>query len=445
MHSQILSSKALMQYSNLTIKKRVISGLLIVILISGFTLKSVAQAYISSPYSIYGIGTLFSNISMNNMAMGGTSIAYRSSAVINQMNPASYTAFDSLSFIFEGGLNGRLTTLHTLDASYKDRYASLGYLSMGFPVTSSWKASLGILPYSSVGYNIKNESFVDGVGNTEQQFSGTGGLNKAYIGNAIRLGKRFSIGANLSYVFGTITKNRTILFPDSAYMFSTLSTSEAIIRNIYVDFGAQYHQKLKNNYFMNFGAVFSPAQSLKAKRSYYLYTFDYDAVNDYNKIYDTVVSVADTSGTMKLPLSAGLGFNFGKSGRWSIGADAQYQNWSKFSYFDKNEMLKNSITVSIGGQYRPSINDLGSYWQRVNYRGGFRYNSSHLEVLGTRLNDFGISFGVGLPLKKGSTINLALEAGTIGTTSNNLIKENYIKFTLGASLYERWFLKRRYN
>jgi hypothetical protein len=445
LHSQILSLKALKLYSNTTIKRRVISGLLIVILFSGFTFKSAAQAYISSPYSIYGVGTLFSNISMNNMAMGGTSIAYRSPAFVNQANPASYTAFDSLSFIFEGGLHGRSTTLRTLDASYKDRYASLGYITMGFPVTNSWKASLGILPYSSIGYNIKNEAFVEGVGNTEQQFSGTGGLNKAYIGNAVKLGKNLSVGANLSYVFGTITKNRTILFPDSAYILSTQSTSEAVIRNLYVDLGIQYHQKLKNNYFLNLGATFSPAQSLKAKRSYYMYTFDYDAINDYNKNYDTVISVPDTAGKMKLPLSAGIGFSFGKSGRWSVGADAQLQNWSEYSLFEKNDLLKNSITVSIGGQYRPSINDLGSYWQRINYRGGFRYNSSHLEVLGTRLNDFGISFGVGLPLRKGSTINIAVETGTLGTTKNNLIKENYLKFTIGASLYERWFLKRRYN
>lgn len=444
MHSQILSSKALMLYSNSIIKKSVNTGLLIFILFSGFSIKSVAQAYISSPYSLYGVGTLFSNISMNNMAMGGTSIAYRSPGYINHANPASYTAFDSLSFVFEGGLNGRLTTLRTLDASYKDRYASLGYINMGFPVTRFWRTSLGILPYSSVGYDLYIPSSEPGHGNTEQHFLGQGGLNKAFWGNAIKLGNSFSAGFNMSYLFGTIAKTHSVIFPDSSAI-STKIQSEAEIKNLYFDFGLQYHQKLKNSRFFNAGVTFSPSQSLNAKRNYYVFNYIYNSVNDIDEIFDTIIKVPDTAGKMVLPLAAGFGINFGKTNKWLAGADIQFQNWSKYSYFGRNDLLKNSLTISVGGQYKPSANDLGNYWQRITYRAGLRYNSSQLKVMNTPLNDFGISFGVGLPLKKGSTINIAVESGTLGTTKNNLIKENYIKFTIGASLYDRWFLKRRYN
>ena len=412
--------------------------------VTGLSTSSVAQAYISSPYSMYGVGTLFSNISMANMAMGGTSVAYRSPYFINHQNPASYTAFDSLSFVFEGGLNGKLTTIRTTTDSYKDKYASLGYINMGFPITRVWKASLGLLPYSSMGYDIVSSSSEVGHGNTERHYMGEGGLNKAFIGNAIKLGNNFSAGLNLSYVFGTLSQSRIVSFPDSTAV-SSRNISEAVVKDIYFDLGIQYYQKLKNNHFLNLGATFSPAQSLNATRSYYAYTFIYDADDDLDVQYDTIIAVPDTAGTLKLPFSVSFGLNYGKIGKWNIGADMQYQNWSKYSYFGQNNSLKNNLTISVGGQYKPSVNDLGKYWQRINYRAGFRYNSSHVELFGTKMNDFGISFGVGLPLKKGSTINLALETGTLGTTKNNLIKENYIKFTVGVSLYERWFLKRRYN
>ena len=58
-----------------------------------------AQNEISQPYSSYGVGSL--NRSSNGVldAMGGVSYAMQNPYFINFRNPASYAAFDSLSFI----------------------------------------------------------------------------------------------------------------------------------------------------------------------------------------------------------------------------------------------------------------------------------------------------------------------------------------------------------
>jgi hypothetical protein len=62
------------------------------------------------------------------------------------------------------------------------------------------------------------------------------------------------------------------------------------------------------------------------------------------------------------------------------------------------------------------------------------------------LTDFGISFGVGLPLKRSKTsFNLAFEWGQRGTTDDNLVKENYAKVTMNLTLHEFWFLKRKFE
>jgi hypothetical protein len=53
---------------------------------------------------------------------------------------------------------------------------------------------------------------------------------------------------------------------------------------------------------------------------------------------------------------------------------------------------------------------------------------------------------MGLPLPRSlTTIDLSLELGRRGTMNENLIRETFVNFTLGVSIYERWFVKSRYN
>lgn len=92
-----------------------------------------AQDRISSPYSRFGIGELFSNTHVNNMAMGGITQGILNPYFVNAANPASYTAFDTLSFVFDAGLHARLSTLSTTLQSQSTDYASLGNLLFGFP------------------------------------------------------------------------------------------------------------------------------------------------------------------------------------------------------------------------------------------------------------------------------------------------------------------------
>ena len=65
---------------------------------------------------------------------------------------------------------------------------------------------------------------------------------------------------------------------------------------------------------------------------------------------------------------------------------------------------------------------------------------------GQQINDFGISFGVGLPVyRSNSTINVSAEFGRRGTKQNNLVLEKYAKLNLSVNLYDVWFIKRRFD
>ena len=120
---------------------------------------------------------------------------------------------------------------------------------------------------------------------------------------------------------------------------------------------------------------------------------------------------------------------------------------SSFNYEKSNR-------ISLGGFYLPKVNSISSYWDRVTYRAGLRYEKVGLAIDGsgtgtnfTSINDFGMSFGLGLPLKQLSNVNLGFEYGQRGTTSNNLIQENYFNFRLSFSLTasgaQSWFQKRK--
>ncbi|HOW29987.1 MAG TPA: hypothetical protein PLP88_00335 [Bacteroidales bacterium] len=405
-----------------------------------------AQTSIKSPYSRYGLGELYSGSSQYTMAMGGISSGVRSQWFINPQNPASYTAFDSLSFLFDGALYGKMSTFKIDTLSQPSNYASLSYIAMGLPVTRWMRTSFGLMPFSSVGYTINSNQQVEGFGNTLYEFQGYGGLSQVYLGAGFRPVKDFSAGFNLSYIFGSIDKIRNITFPDSSNILSSRISQQSGVKGFYLDLGFQYHHTFSNGSFFNAGLTYAPKQKLNVLTDKLAYSYSHDYSTNLDEIRDTVEYETGSKGTIELPLGIGGGVLFGKGEKWMGGADIKWQQWSSFTYLGKSDSLQNSLTVNAGGQFRPSTSDIASYWKRVTYRAGLRYNQSYLYLNDTRINEFGISFGFGLPMKKTrSTLNLAVEAGARGTTQNNLIRENYIRFTLGASIFDRWFLKRKYD
>ncbi len=425
---------------------KVIRTLILAVAFFSSAFVAKAQVSISSPYSIFGIGNLYGVSSQNNMALGGASTAFSSPYFINPANPASYMAFDTNSFVFDAALNLRKGTLKTIDASQKTRYGSLSNLYFGFPVTKWWRVSLGAMPYSNVGYDIESSQVVSNIGNMVSVYKGYGGINKAYFGSAFSPVRNLSIGVNMSYLFGNIVKERATTFPDSAYYINSMIKSTVRLSKVNFDFGLMYHIDMKEGRFMQFGLTYNPKQSVDGNSEKIAYSYTWDYTNDLEVVKDTASIVTGTNGVVKLPTSMGAGFMIGSNNRWFATADINYQKWSEFRYLGDNPGLKDNLRVSLGGQFRPSSVDMGKYYQRINYRAGFRYERSYLEIKQTRINDFGISFGVGLPMKKSrSTMNIAVELGRQGNTDSDLIQENYMRLTIGTSLQERWFLKRKFN
>lgn len=412
-------------------------------------LDAFTQSEIGLPYSAFGMGQINNANNVRNKSMGGIGISTRDYFTINLKNPASFTAFDTTSFLFEGSMIGNYTNLKTETVDEVSNSAAMGSLMFGFPVTHFWRSSFGLVPYSMVGYNVFDNEVKEGIGSIEYAFKGSGGISRFYWGNAIQFKEGLSIGVNASYLFGTIDKTHTVAFPDSAYIINTNEINSVTISDWYVDFGIQYYRKIKRNIHLTVGAVFNPKFDLGAKRSYMSRTF-YGSVNSIDIFRDTIAFVQDELGKVTAPMGIGGGFSFNKPNHWLIGFDYKFDQWSEYKHFGEIDSLTNSHSFNIGGQIIPNSSSI-TYSNRIDYRMGVKFSRSYLKLRGEQLNTFGITFGVGLPLRSvavrgsRSMINLGVELGRMGTIGKGLIQENYANVYIGLAIYEWWFFKRRYQ
>lgn len=415
---------------------------LIIFIVSGSDLFS--QIAIKSPYSRFGVGELAIRRNTYNFSMGGVANAISSNRYINPYNPAANAAFDSLSFIFSGGLIGRVGTLKTEELSDRTNFASLGYLLFGFPVTHWLKTTIGLTPYSNVGYNIISNQVINNVGLTQFKYQGEGGINEFYINASVQLHKNLSVGAKSSYMFGKEDLIRKVFFPDSVGYINTRIDNNLEVGDMYFDFGIQYQKNIGNELTLGLGAVYAPSQKVSATQNSTVRSFF--ATSTGAESYRDTITNTENEGSIVIPDKYGLGMMLKKSEKWMVAADFNWQNWSDFEAFGLVDSLDNSMQISVGGEFLPSDQVISSYWKRMKYRLGFRYHKTYLNLDETQINEFGISFGFGFPIPRSlSTINLGIEVGRRGTTASDLIQKNFINISLGVSVWERWFVQRKYN
>lgn len=411
-----------------------------------------AQNNTISPYSRYGIGDVVNkNFSQSN-AMGGVTIGLRTPYHLNIANPASYSAIDTLSFIFEFGLKDKITQLRTSDLDHTFNDINLEYLSVGFPVIKWWASSIGVIPFSNVGYNIKDEASLDNIGQVNYFYEGEGGINQFYIGNSFKILRDLSVGINASYLFGSLNHNGKALFLEQDNAFDFYTYDSTIVGDIFLSYGMQYSLNIKNKYSLTLGAIFDNRQKINAVRT------TTSELRYGGNIINTFQDTADREGHIILPVNLGFGLTFSDTEKkFILGIDYSQQDWSKSTFFNENDSLSNSNKTALGFQFTPD-NSAPKYWKRIRFRLGGYYSSTYLNLKNQQLNDFGITFGFGLPplarqkssfyikgRKHKTSFNIGFQLGRRGTTDKDLIQENYAIISLNITLYDIWFVKRKFD
>ncbi len=407
-----------------------------------------SQNKLNSPYSAYGLGNLKGrNVNIVQKAMGGLSIGWSSSQYINPNNAASPAVYDSMRFVFETALTGEYGTLSSLNAMENSSSLTLNYLLMGFPVTKWWGSSLGLIPYSEIGYNI--DVTIDmsqyNFSNIIYNLEGEGRFNTFYWGNGFKITKNLRAGVNTNVLFGNAEFTKLIFFPDSMFILNTRTTKEYHMADINFDFGIQYDIHLKNKDNITVGAIFQPEFKADTKKSELSKTISggYGQV-DYDK--DTIYYYPDIKGKIVIPYRIGMGFTYYHGNRLMLGAEYEFQKWDRFSVFGNNDSVSDAWTARLGGQYAPKHTVLSPLYKKMIYRFGAHYGLTYLMINNHHLSEFGISVGATFPIRKSrSTFNITVEYGGRGTKQYGLLKENFVNFTFGLSVNQLWFVKRRYQ
>jgi len=395
----------------------------------------------TSPYSRYGLGDLESYSFGRSTAMGGATLASRYGLQINTANPASYTATDSLNFLFEFGMQGYFSKFKTDVSSMKSNDVNFNYFMMGFRLTEWMAASLGIVPYSNVGYNVKVIGDVENTGAYQTTYYGEGTISDAMFGLAIQPWKYISVGANLNYRFGNLTRSSELLFAEpDLYLLQRYSTLR--LRDFGLEFGAQAIVPLKDNRQFILGIVFENKPTYTGAVSDIVQkNISYGTAVDQ----DTLFYQSEEKGKIVFPTTFGIGLSYGKKDVYEINIDYYHQKWSEATFLgSSSQFLTDLNKFAIGGEWIPERYSIRNALKRVAYRAGFKYEQTYHTFNGHQINSFGITFGFGIPLyRSNSTINLSTEIGKRGTTSYGLVRENYAKVNLSANLHDLWFIQRK--
>ena len=393
----------------------------------------VAMAQIvTTPYSKMAYGLLNDNVSSIQRSMGGVGYAMKGGRIINVMNPASYADVDSLTFLWDVGVD--LTNLWSKEGDNKGYNfgAGLDYLTGHFRIAPKLGGSFGLLPYSSVGY-----AYGTTLDNGSDSHSGSGGLNQLYAGVGYQPIKNLSVGVNFAYLFGTVT-NTTLIASSSTSYF----TRYMKLRDWNTQVGVQYSLPIsKGRDLLTVGATYQPKKSFHG--------------NAWGTSFDSQDSKVDTigytsmKGTYEQPASIGVGLSYNINHKLTIETDYTYQKWSKAKYkpisgFESQSMqFDDRWKLAAGLQFTP--NKRGSYVGAMRFRAGAFYNHDYLNFNGNNVRDYGITLGLGLPTPEGqkTTINLGFEWRHRETSPVQLITENYFNITLGVNFNELWFWKSR--
>ncbi len=416
---------------------RMLKYRLLLIIGLAMSLTAFAENGTASPYSQLGYGILGDNAIGAQRAMGGVGYSLHSNRQINIMNPASYCNMDSLTFLFDMGLTYQFISTKEGETTENTQTGSLDYVTMQFPLGKYMAGSIGLLPYSNVGY-----SFVNSVDNGSISRAGTGNISQAYVGVSGTPFKGFSLGANISYLFGNLSNINTSIPQDEGS--SSIFETQMRVRDFHLQFGAQYHVEWNKKNDLAFGVVYSPGKSLLGRA----YRNQYD-------VNANEIAMADTlsmKGNFSLASTYGGGVSYSYDKRITVAFDVTYQDWSKAKYtnFALGETtgttghFNDRLKFAIGAEYRPK--ERGTYFERVSYRLGGFYNHSYLKVGNNELNEIGASCGFGFPLATDkSMINVALEYVNRQCTPIKLITENHFRISVSLTFNEMWFWQRKFE
>lgn len=412
-----------------------------------------AQSGTNSPYSQYGLGLLNEQSSGFNRGMNGLGLGFREHNQVNYLNPASYSAIDSLTFIFDAGLSGQLTNFSENGQRINAKNADFEYAVAGFRVFKHVGVSFGIVPFTNVGYNYSISDFLDGDRNTTytNTYNGSGGIHQVYVGAGWEFVKGLSVGANIAYLWGDIDRSVVNSYSDG-YINTLSKYYTATVSNYKLDIGLQYSFNLNKKNAVAVGLTYGLGHKLNADPTCMVIS-----TNSNTGVADTTSFTVNNG--FELPTSYGAGLMWNHNNKLKVGADFTLQKWGGIkypvyrvindeqSYELTDDYYSDRYKVTFGGEF--CNNEMSrSFFDRVRFRAGVSYATSYYKINGLDGPDeISASIGFGIPIinayNNRSVLNVSGQ--WVHSSAKGMLTENTFRINVGITFNERWFMKWKVN
>lgn len=412
-----------------------------------------AQSGTNSPYSQYGLGLLNEQSSGFNRGMNGLGLGFREHNQVNYLNPASYSAIDSLTFIFDAGLSGQLTNFSENGQRINAKNADFEYAVAGFRVFKHVGVSFGIVPFTNVGYNYSISDFLDGDRNTTytNTYNGSGGIHQVYVGAGWEFVKGLSVGANIAYLWGDIDRSVVNSYSDG-YINTLSKYYTATVSNYKLDIGLQYSFNLNKKNALAVGLTYGLGHKLNADPTCMVIS-----TNSNTGVADTTSFTVNNG--FELPTSYGAGLMWNHNNKLKVGADFTLQKWGGIkypvyrvindeqSYELTDDYYSDRYKVTLGGEF--CNNEMSrSFFDRVRFRAGVSYATSYYKINGLDGPDeISASIGFGIPIinayNNRSVLNVSGQ--WVHSSAKGMLTENTFRINVGITFNERWFMKWKVN
>ena len=427
-------------------KKRILVSLLA----SMALLPSVAQVSTTlSPYSQYGLGVLSDQSLGFNRGMGGVAYGLRNGKYINMQNPASYSAVDSLTMIFDAGVTGQMSNYKEGGKSLNTKTGNFDYAVAAFRLLRHVGFAVGVVPYSNIGYNYTHTSSIGSSSNSSttatQKYEGDGGFSQFFVGAGWQVTKNLSVGANLSYFWGNYYKGIQMNTNETSGNVET-RTIDASVNSYKIDFGVQWQQMVSSSDLLTVGATVGIGHKLGAEST----LTNLNSNSSGTSLGGTKFTIDDA---FSIPYTFGLGASVVRKNSLTLAADYTFQKWGSLDFPEFNNatgkyslqsgyfMDRHKVAAGLDWQPKP----LGrKFYQLIHYRMGVSYATPYYKI-GTQdgPGELAVSAGFGIPIYNSwnNRSMLNISAPWVRNTGCDLIKENMFRINIGLTFNERWFAK----
>jgi hypothetical protein len=429
-----------------------------------------SQVLTTSPLSYFGMGQKSIETNPIFQALGNSSNAFLDSGVINLNNPASYADLGSGYTLLSTGIHGNFSRYSENGSTSLSAFGNLNHLAIGMRIHSRLGISFGLKPYSYRGYNFTDKIYT-GTDSIRYDYKGIGSTQIAFFGMSVKLLKfkstQLSIGANFGLLFGNLSNDRLSRLITTNSLEGGVEKTQLSLSSAYYQIGALFQQKISKNSKINIGFSYEPNQVFKSKYSEGLYY----SSNVFNEKYYDTISYYSANGQIQMPSSMQIGAeytlkfkNLVKNNRKLnselkfIGSlsTTDYSTYSeKFDTLTITTNLAQNQRIGLGVQWIPERNyfennSLTKFYERIYYRAGFFQDKTTYLNSERENKNFGITFGIGLPIfaqQSLSSVNFGVTLGSNSSNIENSLKEKYASINFGVilspSVFDKWFRKRK--